>query len=175
MDKSTWVDIKGYEGVYQINRDGVVKRIYRNSNNRNLTKEKILKPILKKNGYVQFGLSYKNKVVAKLHHRLLAEAFIPNPENKPTVNHKNGIHSDNRIENLEWATQKEQIQHAWAIGLSRYTYERTLINAKLVLCLQTGIFYYKTEEAAHAKCITKRSMRKMLNGETKNKTLCIYA
>lgn len=68
------------------------------------------------NGYPSVGISNQTRHL----HRLLALAFIPNPENKPQVNHKNGIKTDFRLENLEWATAQENIQHAYSTGLMKY-------------------------------------------------------
>lgn len=70
--------------------------------------KKIRKLNLRKDGYYQISLNNSSYLV----HRLIAEAYIPNPLNKPKINHKNGIKTDNRIENLEWCTQRENILHA---------------------------------------------------------------
>lgn len=98
-----WKDIIGYEGRYQVSNLGRVKSL--NYNNTN--KEKILKPKKESNGYLRVNLSKNGK--AKMHsvHRLVAIAYIPNPENKETVNHKNENKEDNRVENLEWMTSYE--------------------------------------------------------------------
>jgi len=74
-------------------------------------KEKVLKHSLR-NGYVVVNLSNGNGSKTFYLHRLLAIAYIPNPENKPQINHKNGIRIDFRLENLEWATQSENMQHS---------------------------------------------------------------
>jgi len=68
-----------------------------------------------KDGYLVIVLDGKTK----RHHRILAECFIQNTENKLCVNHKNGIKNDNRLENLEWSTQKENVNHAWSTGLCK--------------------------------------------------------
>jgi hypothetical protein len=167
-----WKDVVGYNGLYQVSNQSRMRRVKFVDGKFVYT---ILKPILKKNGYVQHGLCMNNKLKCVSLHRVVAQAFIPNPENKPTVNHINGIRDDNSIDNLEWATQKEQIKHAWSTGLSNYDYERKLKLSKIVVCLQSGIFFYSTTEAANALNIKLRSMRKMLSGEIKNKTTFVYA
>lgn len=104
-----WRDIKGYEGIYQVSSLGRVKRIgyYTNQSGATWESGRILKPANNSRGYYFVQLSQDNKVARKYVHRLVAEAFIPNPESKPTVNHINCDRSDNRVENLEWASYRE--------------------------------------------------------------------
>lgn len=97
-----WKDIKGYEGLYQISNYGNVKSL----NYNNTKKGKILKTFIMRTGYIGIGLNKNNKRKPFKIHRLVAEAFIPNPENLPVVNHKNEKKNDNRVENLEWCTYK---------------------------------------------------------------------
>ena len=109
-----WKDIKGYEGFYQVSNLGRVKSLERDVYNYrgtliNHIEEKILASSLDRYGYQCVNL-YKNGEGKKMRvHRLVAEAFIPNPENKPMVNHKNEVKSDNFVENLEWCDAQYNI------------------------------------------------------------------
>ena len=113
------------EGDYQVSNSGRMKSLKHG-------KERFLKPVQTPGGYQQVCL-YNGKAKRDLVHRLVARAFIPNPENKRTVNHKNGIKTDNRVDNLEWATYSENCLHASRVlevrGPSRYkkdgNYEET--------------------------------------------------
>lgn len=88
-----------YEGLYEITDDG---RLY------STRSEKFLRPRMDRYGYFYYVISINSKRFTIKAHRLVAMAYIPNPLNKPTVNHINGIRHDNRVSNLEWATYKEQ-------------------------------------------------------------------
>lgn len=98
-----WKDIKGYEGLYQISSFGRVKSL----NYRKSGKEGFLSVYTMNTGYPATHLCRDNKEKVVLIHRLIAEHFIPNPENKPEVDHINGNREDFRIENLRWVTSKE--------------------------------------------------------------------
>lgn len=109
-----WRDVVGYEGLYIVSNYGEVKSLGNDKGRR----EKTMKTHVCRNGYEKLDLSKKGQPTKKVYvHRLVAMAFIPNPHNKPQVNHINCDKLDNKQENLEWVTRSENIAHAYATGL----------------------------------------------------------
>lgn len=110
-----WRDINGYEGLYSVSDCGKVKSMARKTNNQFCRNEIILSPSDDGYGYNQVVLckkveGIKRKKVFKVH-RLVANAFVPNPDNKPIVNHKDWDTKNNSVDNLNWMTQKENLNH----------------------------------------------------------------
>ena len=110
-----WKDIKGFEGWYQVSTFGRVKRLKKvhcNHGKRNIVeRELILSPSNDKKGYKHVMVSNGNERKRCKVHRLVAEAFIPNTENKPQVDHINRNPADNRVENLRWVTNAENVNN----------------------------------------------------------------
>lgn len=113
-----WKDIEGYEGLYQVSNLGRVKSLDRLGATGYKLKGKMRKLWYIKQGYQRVGLNKDSHKINYLVHRLVAQAFIPNKENKPFINHKNGIKDDNGVDNLEWCTDEENQSHAIKHGLN---------------------------------------------------------
>lgn len=126
MDKEIWKDIKDYKGLYQVSNYGNVRSLTRNRlqyNHTGIAKRTyygkfLKKQLIKTTGYYYVTLyDSRKKVKMKSVHRLVAEAFILNPNSYPVVNHIDGNKLNNNVSNLEWCTISDNVKHAYKIGL----------------------------------------------------------
>ena len=131
-----WRDIKGYEGMYMVSNHGRVRSIDRIScgarfKGRVLKQTVIGRGYKTGDGYLRVSLHYGKRLKGFLVHRLVAEAFIDNTDNKPFVNHKDGNKKNNSAGNLEWCTAKENTRHANKNNLINHRTEKNIAQAKI--------------------------------------------
>ena len=123
-----WKPVAGYEGLYKVSNLGKVKAIKWHRGN----EEKEIKPYTTYKGYLRLRLCKNGKGKQFQIHRLVAEAFIPNPENKPYIDHINTDRTDNRVENLRWVTNKENCNNP----ISKQNYSKSNKDKTAVSILQ---------------------------------------
>lgn len=170
MELETWLPVPGFDGKYQASSFGRIKSIYAVSKNGKIRLTgTILKPSINRRRYYILKLSKKTYKV----HRLIALTFHPNPENKPQVNHKDLNQLNNRADNVEWATAKENTNHAQLHG--RMPMAKLYIPAerpkicKEVRHKKTGTTY-SSFEIADILMMKRKEFRRRLSGERSNDT-----
>lgn len=151
-----WKDVPEYEDYWSISEDG---RIWSKVSKREL------KTHLDPSGYPVFMGTCKGKPVPIRLHRLVAQLWVPNPDNKPIVNHKDGVKANIHHTNLEWSTYAENSNHAINSGLTKKKLTREIVE----YCRQVHIPYHKEFSAAALARrfdVTKLTMSKAISGET---------
>ena len=151
-----WKEVKDYEGIYEVSDNGEIRSLGRfvTNNGTEVWIEGTMKTTRQtKQGYVLVDLWKDGKGKTYKVHRLVAEAYIPNPEGKETVNHIDGNKANNNVSNLEWATQKEQNLHFYQHNLkSKENVNKAIqsmnrANSKKVRCIETNVEYPSANDA----------------------------
>jgi hypothetical protein len=166
LDGEIWKDFLIETTKYAVSNFGRVKRCQQTICHKNKTgkmikyvfEEKLLTLTVLGNGYLRIEKHLKTgRSVTKLVHRIVAEAFIPNPDNKPEVNHKNGNKQDNRVTNLEWVTKSEnQIHKVYKLHKSKFI---------PVECIETGERFMAISEAARKHNRTEPSILRAVHNQ----------
>ena len=156
-----WIEILETNKRYSISDLGNVKKnkeiITRKNGRSQIIHEKILTPIPNNSGYLKVRCNIDKGIVKNIYiHRIVAKYFIDNKNNKPQVNHINGIKTDNRTNNLEWLTSKENINHAWKLGLSNATNNvKITIRDKEFNSIIEASKYLNIDRNTMSKCLKK--------------------
>ena len=163
-----WREIEGYEGLYMVSNQGRVKSLVK--------WHRILKPLNQGAGYYSVIL-YKDRIARNfLVHRLVANAFIPNPENKPCIDHIDCNRHNNIVSNLKWCTHKENSNNVVTLkkihdnNPHRDKFGKDSQSHIPVICIETGALYYGTCEASRKTGIDPSSIAKVCRNEKYFKT-----
>ena len=164
-----WKDVVGFEGIYQVSNLGKVKSL-------KFGKEKYLSITKSSIGYLNTKLQLNKKNKSFLVHRLVAETFIKNEFNKPCVNHINGIKTDNRIENLDWCTHKENTEHSLKNDLRKTgcNHKQSKLSLKDIEYIRKNYKYRDEKNGGYKLAEMFGVSRNCISNVVKNKTYRIY-
>lgn len=178
-----WRPIEGTDGRYEVSNTGKVRSL--NYGRHGGTRE--MSPVKDKKGYLRVRITRNGKNSTVKVHRIVAETFIPNVDNKPQVNHINGVKDDNRAENLEWVNNSENQKHAFdngykektrewcrqmgnTIGKEALSRERELRKTPVVAIKEDGteILFGSQQEASKATSVPQANINKVLKGQRRS-------
>ena len=158
-----WKDIEGYEGLYQVSNLGKVRSLNYNRTG----KTRLLRPNPNENRYLKVSLCKNGKAKTYKVHRLVAQAFIPNPDGFPEINHIDEDQQNNRVDNLEWCDHIYNSNH----GTRNKRISSTKLNdqqkSKRVRCVETGEVYPSQSEAARQTGMNRSNIAQVCRGERK--------